>query len=260
MPLNVHVKELTVIGWNVESGGADPQWISRVIANQQDCAIWGLTEVEGSSWAKMFENAAEVGEYADYKYILGTTCEHDRLLIVYNEELLERVKSYELHRINLLERVRAPLVAYFRIRGTNREFLFMLNHLYRGSRKLRQQQARMLNKWARKQRLPIVAVGDYNFDWDVRYGEQLHGRGFDYLTANQVFKWVRPKRLVRTHCDRAYNTVVDFIFVGGKAKKWKGYSEILIPQRLYCPDGTQRSDHRPVLAKFWIPTRKLKDG
>jgi hypothetical protein len=35
----------------------------------------------------------------------------------------------------------------------------------------------MLNGWARIQTLPVIAVGDYNFDWSVTNGEAGHERG-----------------------------------------------------------------------------------
>lgn len=41
----------------------------------------------------------------------------------------------------------------------------------------------MLNEWAENQDLPVIAVGDYNFDWEVVGGDQDHDEGFDLLTA-----------------------------------------------------------------------------
>jgi len=33
----------------------------------------------------------------------------------------------------------------------------------------------------------FIAVGDYNFDWDVTNGESMHDQGCDLLTADGVF-------------------------------------------------------------------------
>lgn len=42
----------------------------------------------------------------------------------------------------------------------------MVNHLYRGSASGRHTQSKKLNQWARSQDVPVIAVGDYNFDCD----------------------------------------------------------------------------------------------
>jgi hypothetical protein len=59
-------------------------------------------------------------------------------------------------------------------------------------------------------------VGDYNFDWDVGSGD--HDPGYDELVAGGVFEWVRPDPLVSTQCSGFYDSVLDFVFVGGDAR------------------------------------------
>jgi endonuclease/exonuclease/phosphatase family metal-dependent hydrolase len=78
-------------------------------------------------------------------------------------------------------------VAHFRLKPAGPELLFMVNHLYRGNADGRHEQARLLNAWAREQTIPVIAVGDYNFDWDVTTGETVHDQGYDLLTAEGVF-------------------------------------------------------------------------
>jgi hypothetical protein len=53
--------------------------------------------------------------------------------------------------------------------------------MYRSKADRRQEQASMLNLWASTQTLPIIAVGDYNFDWDVDQGEVVHDKGYDNM-------------------------------------------------------------------------------
>ena len=50
-----------VIGWNVESGGADPAVNAQRIAAAQGVEIWGLCEARASS-ATTYTTAAEDGE------------------------------------------------------------------------------------------------------------------------------------------------------------------------------------------------------
>ena len=40
-----------------------------------------------------------------------------------------------------------------------------VNHLARGNAELRQEQAKALRLWAADQELPIIGIGDYNFDF-----------------------------------------------------------------------------------------------
>ena len=167
-------EEITVIGWNAESGDANPAVVAARIEEIDGCDLWGICEVQNSTWASAFEQAAEVDENADFTAILGSTGGADQMLIIYDSDRFDLLDDFELHRINLGGRVRAPLVAHFKIIGTDVEFLFMVNHLYRTKDFQRYEQARLLNLWASQQTLPIIAVGDYNFDWSVAVGEKVH--------------------------------------------------------------------------------------
>lgn len=243
-----HAQDLTVIGYNVESGGADPNFVATRIAAIDGCALWGLCEVQNPVWANIFEAAAEDGEGTDFIPILGTTGGADKLLILYDGDKLERVNSEELHSINVGGRVRSPLVGHFRVKETDEEFLFMVNHLYRSRADRRHLQATRLNAWAAAQDLPIIAVGDYNYDWSVPNGETDHDDGFDHMVANGVFQWIRPSPLYKTQ-DSNYNSVLDFVFVSGKAQQWAAGSTVLVAPQDF-PDTDDTSDHRPVRARF----------
>jgi len=241
-------QSLSIVGYNVESGGADPETVGERIADFQGADIWGLCEVASANWVAVFENAAADGEDAEFGSIIGTTGGADKLAIIYDRQRLELVRSFELHDINTTGRVRAPLVAQFKL-DSGAEFLFMVNHLYRSKAGEREEQARRLNAWARAQTLPAIAVGDYNFDWDVDNGDADHDAAFDVMVADDAWKWVRPDALVQTqHSDR-YDSVLDFVFVAGQARDWTGRSQIVVVPNDF-PDDEDSSDHRPVSATF----------
>lgn len=240
---------LSVVGFNLQSGESRIATLAAQVAAIDDVDIWGFSEAE-SAWAYQLRDAAADGESARYWFIRGTTGDTDRLMIVFDKDRLEEVRHYELHHVNIQRKVRAPLVAHLRLRSTSQEFLFLVNHLYRGSANGRHTQARLLNEWAAKQTLPIIAVGDYNFDWDLSRGDTSHDRGFDLMTANDTFVWVRPSNRIVTHCHPKFRSILDFIFVAGAAKQWPATSTILFPQASYCPDTAATSDHRPVRATF----------
>lgn len=242
-------QDLTVASFNVESGDAEPPTLTEHLRRIPGTDIWGFSEVKDASWARAFDTAL-TAPGNEYETILGTTGGDDRLLIVFNSSKLERLGSQELMAINIGGTGRAPLVGHFRRRAGGEEFLFVVNHLFRGNATARRQQATALNTWAAGQTLPIVAVGDYNFDWNLPDGDADHDVGFDNMVANSVFRWVRPSTLIKTQCDPQFNSVLDFVFVADGAKTWSGEAEILFPETSYCQDDTRRSDHRPVRAEF----------
>jgi hypothetical protein len=82
----------------------------------------------------------------------------------------------------------------------------------------------------------------------VTHGDTVHDQGYDLLTAEGVFAWVRPPQLIRTQC--SFDGVLDFVFVAGAAQRWRASAEILAPEERDCPSDQGRSDHRPVLALF----------
>jgi endonuclease/exonuclease/phosphatase family metal-dependent hydrolase len=174
------------VGFNVESGGARPDVVDDLIAAAQGMDLWGFSEVQDAIWATPFEQAAEDGESANFQRILGTTGGGDRLLIVYNSHRFELVRHVKLSDINVGGNVCAPLVAHLRVRPTGPELLFRVNHLYRSNNERRHEQARLLNTWAREPTLPVIAMGDYNFDWHTSSGETVHDRGYDLLTAEGI--------------------------------------------------------------------------
>src|SRR5688572_17551139 len=91
---------LTVAGFNVESGAANPNVIAEQIGPLDDIDLWGFSEVKNSTEARALQQGAEDGESATFESILGTTGSEDRLLIVYNSDRLELVRSGELHDLN----------------------------------------------------------------------------------------------------------------------------------------------------------------
>ena len=243
---------LQVVGFNVESGDASPTTLVNQISPIDGVDLWGFSEVDSASWADMFETAAEAGEDGDpnFETILGSTGGRDRLAIIYNADRFELRETQELNDINPGGRVRSPLVVRLYDQETEQEFWFMVNHLYRSRAEARHQQATQLNAWAQEQTLPIVAVGDYNFDWDIPSNGVDRDQGFDNLIAGDVFEWIEPTNILKTHCSRRFNSILDFVFLANQPETWQATSEILFPEDSYCPDDRLQSDHRPVAASI----------
>lgn len=246
--LTVTAQSVTVVSWNVESGGSVDQTIRQRIASFEGVDVWGLSEVASVASAGIFETGAEDGEEANFERIVGTTGGGDRLAIIFNADRFRLVRSQELLQINQGNH-RAPLVAELQELSSNRNFLFMVNHLARGNAVLRRQQGTQLNEWVRTQTLPVIAVGDYNFDWEVVGGDQDHDVGYDNMTNGGAWTWVRPATLIKSQCSPNFNSVLDFIFVNAAAQTWSGTAEIIVVPN-DCDPSPLTSDHRPLLGTF----------
>ncbi len=235
--------------FNTESGGSRPATVAEAIAEVEGESLWGLSEVEYEDAAEVYAEAAgDDGE--PFQFEVGTTGGSDRLVAAWDGDHFEKVDSYELDELNPSGTVRAPLVVQLRERETGFEFLFVVNHLSRGNDAERREQAEGLNDWARGEDLPILAVGDYNFDWSIEDGE--HDVGYDRMTEDGIFEWIQPDPLEKTHCS-GYRSILDFVFVAGDFHDWAGESEVLQATNAYCVESDERSDHRPVWAKITPP-------
>jgi hypothetical protein len=246
--LQVSAQTLTVVSWNVESGGSDDQNIRLRIGSFQGVDLWGLSEVFSPASATIFEAGAEDGEDANFEKIVGSTGDRDRLAIIFNAERFRLLGSQELTHINQGNH-RAPLVAQLQEISSGKNFFFMVNHLARGNADLRRRQATQLNEWVRTQTIPVIAVGDYNFDWEVNGGDQNHDVGYDNMTNANAWTWVRPTTLIKSQCSPNFDSVLDFIFVNPVAQTWSGTSRILVEPN-DCDPSPLTSDHRPVIGTF----------
>ena len=144
---------------------------------------------------------------------------------------------------------RSPMFCKFKIRGTAIEFIFMVNHLARGNMALRNKQATGLKAWANSQTVPVIAVGDYNFDYSIDDGKG--NQGFKNMVNGGVWKWARPTRLFQTQLSPKFHSVLDFIFTAKLPNTWKADSWIrtdVIPAK----DDNKNSDHRPLVGRFLI--------
>ncbi len=232
------------IGYNVEAGykpAAQLETVAELIESAPKADLYLLSELS-LSWAQPL--AQGMGDYAvvTSNGAIETT---DSLGLFFNPNRFELEQQTELpfgvHRYE-----RPALIVQLKEKQTGRSLIVVGNHLMRGEAPLRQQQARLLSEWAAKQRLPVVALGDYNFDYDVVQGQG--NPAFDLFMSSGQWQWVKPETLVKTNCDARYNSVLDFIFIHGNYQSAE--AKILYPEPEYCSDETRRPDHRPVMARL----------
>jgi len=242
VPLN-----LKFLSWNVESEGSDPATIVKELSEIGKYDVIALTEVLPQASGDFCEAFGD-----DYNYIMSETGRSDRMMLIYNKHALKFIRKFELDEINYKWKYRSPLVAHFQDELSGKELLVMVNHLARGSEKTRQIQAEKLVKWGREATLPVVALGDYNFDYvfKTRKGNEA----FRLFMKDNVWEWVEPIEMVDTNWydnpkepdgeDDYPGSMLDFGFVAGPAKDWTKSCKIIVRDGDF-PDDEKTSDHRP---------------
>ena len=235
------------LSWNLESEGSDPTVIGQELANMKRYDIYAFSEVlpEASEILK-----ASLG--TNYNFVLSDSGYNDRLAILYDQTKFEEIKHFEIQEINFQRRYRAPLVVHLKHKVAGIEFLVMNNHLARGKATVRQEQATQLVQWARTQLMPVVALGDYNFDYV--FETKKGNTAFSNMLKDNVWQWVKPEQWIDTNWydnpkdpdgkDDYPGSMLDFAFASGPAKAWEKSCRVIVRDGDF-PDDERTSDHRP---------------
>lgn len=256
MPTLAQEATLEVATFNVESDrDTDPAVVAQDMRQISGPVLWGLSEVPNRRAAETYARSARFPG-SDFEVILGSSGGGDRLAFLYDANSLDLIQHTELEDIG---GDRAPLVGEFRIRASGQRFLAAVNHFNRGNAEKRQAQASNFRDWAINQSLPVIALGDYNFDVETDTLPLQGNPAFDIFTASADINWLEPDCLsdparpcpsTGTQCDPQFSSILDFIFLAGSAVDWPGVADIEFTNRLdYCQLETQGgSDHYPVVA------------
>ena len=246
---------LRLVAWNVESGGNDPETIAGHLFSLGPSDIIGLTEVSEQQTGR-YLNAMRDWNHESKSFVTDSGG-GDRMMLIYNASRLDPLEHAELDSYNgvrlndINRRHRSPLMVRFKDRVTQVEFIVVLNHLARGNAELRQEQAKGLRLWAADQTVPIIGIGDYNFDYD--FPTSKGNAAFDEFVRGDTWRWVMPIELIDTNwsdpdgdgVDNYPHSCLDFMFVAGAAKAWHLQSRVLVWDGDF-PDDEKTSDHRPV--------------
>ena len=127
-----------------------------------------------------------------------------------------------------------------------------------GNADFRQKQAAGLREWARDQKLPIICIGDFNFDYN--FANENGNEAFREFMRDGIWKWVKPAEWIDTNwadrnedgVDDYPGSMLDFVFVANGAREWKAESRVIVLDGDF-PDDLMTSDHRPVRCVFRLP-------
>lgn len=241
---------ISILAWNVESGGNDPEVLAGQLSELTGYDIYCLSEVRSGSFGRY---AAACG--TQFKSVNGETGRGDRLQIMFNSERFELLQQKELHYHGDFElnngTHRSPLFVRLRERDSGTEFIVMTNHLARRNAVLRTQQAIGLREWARDQNVAVINIGDFNMDFD--FDSQTGNEAFVEMLRDNVWTWIKPVEFIDTNWsdpdgdgkDNYPDSMLDFAFVAGPAKDWNPACKVVVREGDF-PDDDSTSDHRPV--------------
>lgn len=241
---------LSILAWNVESGGADPAVIAKRLTRLDDFDIVCLSEVHPSDF-QTFQDAKGPNFHA----MNSKTGNEDRLQIIYNHKRFELLEELELDRHGdyILNKGghRAPTAVRLKDRNSGNTFIVMVNHLARGNAEFRTTQAIGLREWARDQDAALINIGDFNMDYE--FATRKGNDALDEILRDNIWKWVEPKTWIDSNwwdpegdgIDNFEGSLLDFAFVAGPAKTWDPQCEVIVELGDF-PDDASTSDHRPI--------------
>lgn len=241
---------ISILAWNIESGGNDPAEISYQLSELSGYDIYAFSEVDDDN---VMLYASSCGPH--FSYVVSFSGRRDRLLTLFDAERFELLKHEELDsyrdiRLNDSNH-RSPLVLLLQDRTSGVEFQVVTVHLARGDADLRTEQAKGLREWGRDQTLSTIAIGDFNMDFD--FHTERGNEAFPEMLRDNVWTWVRPEKLIDTNwsdpdgdgMDNYPDSMLDFAFVADWAKDWNPVCRVVVREGDF-PDDHATSDHRPI--------------
>ena len=248
---------ISILAWNVESGGSDPEIIANQLNEMTGYDVYCLSEVAEKNFDRYTTALGPTFHSAN-----GRTGGNDRLQINFDSNRFELLETKELmkyrdHTLNNGSH-RSPLYVRLLDKASSVQLIVMTNHLARGNAELRKEQAMGLREWARDQNVAVVNIGDFNMDFDFR--TDGGNDAFPEIIRDNIFSWVRPVELIDTNwadrnndgVDDYPDSMLDFAFVAGPAKDWNPVCRVIVNEGDF-PDSTSTSDHRPI--ELWLGPR-----
>ena len=242
----------SVLGWNVESGGNDPQVIAQELKELAGYDFYCLCEVHADNFERY---AAALPDR--FVSVPSKTGGGDRMQIAFDGDRFEPLDVKELREFNEgRHQQRAPLLVRLRDRRSDTEFVVMVNHLAREDDKLRVRQAIGLRGWARDQSVGVINIGDFNMDYNFK--TQKGNEALPEMLRDNIWAWVQPEEWIDTQWDdddgkdRYPNSMLDFAFVSGPAKTWNPQCRVIVREGDF-PDTAKTSDHRPIELRLTLP-------
>ena len=239
----------SILAWNIEIGGSEVATIKQQLTELQPFDVLALSEVPKKAAAEFSDR------WGPNSAIVGTKGGEACMLLAWNTDKFEKLNTQELTHFNQQEFAPgiqfAPLIAELRHKPSDTKVILVMNHLTRGSEELRMRQAMILVEWAKQQTLPVIAVGGYNFDYDIP--TQKGNKAFDAFFKEPTWKWIQPNPMVDTNWSDRNNdgkddypdSMLDFVFVAGAAQQWQANSVIIVRENDF-PDNDETSDQRPI--------------
>lgn len=223
--------------------------------------VIAFSEVAGREEAETFAVVADEDENLGYRHLVGDSGRNIKVAMIFSSKRLDLLESGELDFASTSGGSRKPLAAKFKTKQDGTEFWVVAVHLTRGQTRndgsgsgdiRNDAQSEELRAWIESQAEPVIAVGDFNYDFNFENNRRRIG--FTTFTENNGPEWIKPAVDVDTNwsgetSDSFPNSILDFVFLSQAGSEWN--SQSLIYRRSGdFPDTWRTADHRPVVAFF----------
>lgn len=158
---------IRAIGYNIEGGYKPDASIGTIVNNMNKLGhsdLWAFSEATIDWVPTLTKSAGKNYQSFATSNAISTT---DSLVIIVNTDRFDVIDHKELFDVQVKRYSRPTLVTILKDKVTGKNFFFMVNHLDRGDAIARHKQALILNQYIKSIDMPLVAMGDYNFDWDL---------------------------------------------------------------------------------------------
>jgi hypothetical protein len=255
------------VAFNIERGfksSAKMEGVVAIIRNDIGYAgLWAFSEVSKGDEPALAEALGH-----GFEVVLGSKGT-DHLAVGYDAFSFELVETVEIPLTNDGRYRRNPLALRLIDKRDGDEFWFVSVHLLRGQGDDpddRRVEASDLNRWVQAQSLPVIAMGDFNIDFNLGESSDDADRAVylvdqnrfaggvskaaDAIVDGDALFWVVPERLIRTYCP-GFHSILDFAFVSDFPGRDQAASTI-VPTFCSDRDDVYWPDHRPVDLVFDI--------
>ena len=263
------VTRISILFWNVESGGNKPDIVATKIAkliNSRKYDIVVLSEVENTEIYPEKIREKSWWKYCSCDFYVGKTGKRadqadDHLMFIWRSDRLQKISSKEHSWPKTSSGYCASLVLKFRESKTKDEITLINNHFAGSDANIGQRQAARLRDFARGKSDGIVCIGNFNFEY--RFDQKRGKKTMDKFMKDGIWNWVKPEKWVDTNWadrnkdgkDDSPGSLVDFAFVAGAAKDWLTTCRVLTWDGDF-PDDETTSDHRPIELVLMLPLKK----
>lgn len=241
-------KNYSILYWNIEFSDIDPVSVSNQLIG---LGRYDLVALSGTTKSMVYEQAMARNWPNRFGFIHGMTKKNDSSVVFYDKKRFNLVESSEVAAVaSVNESQHAPFCVRLNEYLGAQDLAVVMNTIASGDMDFQENQAAALREWARGQSMPLIALGQCDFDYERQ--AQRGNACFHAFIRDGVWEWVKPVELsvAKGHGKKKgiegyFDIGQEFSFVGGAARDWSAEFRPAVRWRDFSGD-KKTGEHRPV--------------